>query len=161
MKAATRMKSAAPRVREKPIEMRTLDDGTLEVRTTDADPYLAEARAADDVRLAQVLADFRRRGHARPVRLVLCHDGVQAARSHAAVRLPAAAVPLDLRSEGLTGFVLTAAEARAALRPLFGSRADGLFRLPSWPVSFWEVHVLSGRTQVYETRTWQDARGDR
>jgi hypothetical protein len=157
MKARSRIKHAA-RTKEKPIEMHHLEDGTLAVRTTDADPWLAESRAADDAFLEQVLADFRRRGHAKPVRLVLCDDGPQPERQHARLRLPASAVPLHLRSDRLTGFLLTAAEARAVLRPLFGAGANRLFRTSIWPVSFWEVHVLGAQTHIYETRTWKDVR---
>jgi hypothetical protein len=151
------MKDAA-RTGEKPIETRTLANGVLEVRTTDADPWLAEARAADDSRLARVVEDFRRRGCPKPVRLVLVNDGPQAARRHARLGIPATAVPLHLRSDHLTGFVLTADEARAVLRPILGPGAYRLFGSPTWPVSFWEVHLLGAQTRIYETRTWKDAR---
>lgn len=157
MRTALR-KKAAPRSTDKPIEVHSLQDGTMAVWTTDVDPYLAEARAADDVRLTEVLTDFRQRGHARPVRLVLCNDGPLAAREHARLRIPSSAVLLNLRSDCLVGFVLTVAEARAALRPIFGAKVDHLFQSASWPISFWEVHVLSDHTRVYETRTWKDVR---
>jgi hypothetical protein len=157
MKAGARLKVTTD---TKPIETRQREDGTLEVWTTDADPWLAETRAADDVRLAGVLADFRSRGHARPVRLVLCNDSPAAVSLHARLRLPASAVPLHLRSDCLIGFVLTVAEAREVLHPVFGEEVARLFQRTSWPVSFWEVHVMSIGTRVYETRTWQDARND-
>ena len=157
MKTGSRMKPAAW-TSDKPIEVRALEDGTLGVWTTDSDPWLAEDRAADDVRLEQVLADFRARGHARPVRLVLCYDGPHAGTGPLPLSMPASSVPLNLRSNCVIGFMLTVAEAREALKPLFGAHASRLFHTATWPVSFWEVHVLSTNTRVYESRTWRDAR---
>jgi hypothetical protein len=153
----TRLKPGAAHG-QKTIKIRKRSDDVLEVRTTDVDPYLAEARAADEVRLAEVLAHFRRHGHQRPVRLVFCDDVRQASGPRVRLTLPANAVPLYLRDASLQGFVLTVDDAREMLRPLFGADAAQLFRKATWPMSFWEVHICVGLARVYETRTWQDVR---
>jgi hypothetical protein len=155
MKTGSRTKGPA-RTSNQAIEVQRLDDGTLGVWTTDSDPWLAEERAADDVELAEVVQEFRARGHAKPVRLVFCYDGPFARKGAPPLPMPPSAVPLNLRNECLLGFVLSIADARKVLEPLFGSRTSLLFSRPTWPVSFWEVHITSSQTRVYESRTWRD-----
>jgi hypothetical protein len=130
-------------------------DGTINVRTDDSDPYLAEARAADAKQAHMAIALFREQGCPRPV-VIVVPEGVPFT------------VPPDSISFANRGFpgptqthVTRPDHARQALRPIFGAQAARLFRVSSWPAGYFTVSLLrGGGAEVYESRSWADARED-
>jgi hypothetical protein len=142
---------------ERPVEHAPLADGSVEVWTTDADPHLAEERADDDARFAEAVADYRRRGHARPVLLLLHPDCPRRERLRAS--LPATAREVRLSRGEVSCWLVTIQEAREWLKPLCGKQARGFFRKADWPVGYFTVEICADGIVVFESRTEKDSRG--
>ena len=128
------------------------DDGSTGVVTSTTDPYLQEARAADDARLREIVEEWRARGVGRPV-IVFVQDGFPAR-----IQIPPTAAAYVLTVPGgQTAHVMTTRQAREALRPFFPSRAKSLFRVPRWELSYWSVYLdASGSIEVLESLFWAD-----
>jgi hypothetical protein len=131
-------------------------EGPFEVRTTDVETYLAELRARAEAELDEALAEFRRRGYARPVLFSLSAGDTPA---HRLLFQELADARQVFASQQDGQHRLTTVErARALLRAVCGKTAARLFRVPSWPVSYWFVRLdSSGRIETGEGRTRKDA----
>jgi hypothetical protein len=125
-----------------------LDDGTLDVRTDDSDPYLAEARAKDQAGIERALVHFRARGEPRPV-LFQVHDGGRLNPApEDAVLVPCLEIP------AITFYVMPRSAARGILEQMVGKQARRWFRTPMWPSSYWTVIVQRDRViDLCESRT--------
>jgi hypothetical protein len=140
----------------------TLDDGTLEVRTTDADPYYAESRAREDAEVQAALDALRAQGICRPVLFHIEDNGEMAATKWQRLLPALQAHGISVFSTAPTGvaFVLRPDRSRDILQPVFGRDAARLFRTAEWPVSYFTVAVGSNSTQSFESRTFKDMERD-
>jgi len=137
-----------------PGEGTTRPGGIFEVSTADVDRYLAAARDAEDA-VQQALDSYRGRGVPRPALFVL-----RPGSRHGpllADRLEERGTKVLCPQPDVRLYVLALDDAREALRPVFGTRAGRLFRVPRWPVSYWTVEVTAADTLVFEGRTRKDA----
>jgi hypothetical protein len=145
---------------EPKVSTLTLPDGTREVRTTDADPYFAEDRAASQVELQAALDGYRAGGCPRPV--VFCCAGRDEKTSMAWRQLEPALKEAgksisNAADQWLPRYVVATDVARRLLAPIVGKEASRLFRVPTWPVSYWSVGIGPEEPKVYESRTFKDA----
>jgi hypothetical protein len=140
------------------VQTTILPDGTLDTRTTDRDPYLAELRAKETAELQAALDALRQRGIPRPVVFTLVAGNAEA-RGHWD------GVVGELRRRGTAcystrpagvDYVLTVEEARRVLRPFFGGDAHLRFRGHTWPLGYWTVIACRQGFVVMESRTPRD-----
>jgi hypothetical protein len=124
----------------------------FQVGTDDVDPYQAQRRARkDDERLRDAVDAFLAQYGTRPVVFSLSSAGARANPDLARMAFPPGAPPLHE-----VAFVLTTAEsARRILRPV-ARDSRRLFRVPSWPVSYWAVLVTPSQVQATESRFLRD-----
>jgi hypothetical protein len=142
-----------------PVVIERAPDGTIEVTTTDADPYLAEERARQNAELQTALDTPRGRGSPRPV-LFQLDDREAAAMAIWKLLLP------GLRQNGIPIFptdldearpwVVPTAVARQLLQPVIGKTVVRLFRVPTWARGYWTVGIGSHEHKFYESRTLKD-----
>jgi hypothetical protein len=128
-------------------------DGTITVWTTDEDPHRAEARAIDTARLREAVAAMRAQGVPHPV-VLFCSPGGELTPPVGIEGIPQRDPP------GLVAYVLTTEQGREALRPVLGKEAARRFRVPSWPVSYWEIWDNPGQTSYGEGRFLEDCPED-
>jgi acetyl esterase/lipase len=136
-----------------------LPDGTLEVRTTDADPWFAEDRAAQDVQLQAALDAFRAGGCPRPVVFTCAGQDEKTAQVWRQLEpelKQAGKSVANAADQWLPHYVVATDVARRLLLSVFGKAASRLFRTPGWPVGYWSVDICAGGHKVYESRTFKD-----
>jgi hypothetical protein len=136
-----------------------LNEGLVDGRTGDDDPYFADAQAKDQAVFEQALAELRAAGEARPVFLVVHGDPTSARLLCRMLPALADALPLAcLQDRSLTTYLVTQRVARAALGlSHVGPRADHIFCTPAWSPSYFTVRVCRGEVTVFESRTYDAA----
>ncbi len=110
-----------------------LPDGTLEVRTTDADPYFAEDRAVQALELQAALDAFRAGGCPRPVVVRCVGDDEQTAllwRQLEPALKQAGKSVANASDQWLPHYVVATDVARRLLLPFTGKAASRYFRTP-------------------------------
>jgi hypothetical protein len=141
------------------VEIRVLPDGTVDVRTNDTNPSFAKDRARENTELQAALDAFRARGVARPVVITCTERSEKTARLWRLLEPTLTASGLLVNSSSKGGprhLVIPTDSARKALRAVFGKAASRLFRVPSWPVSYWTVNIGPDAPEVMESRTFKD-----
>jgi hypothetical protein len=134
--------------------------GPIEVRTTDVEAYFAQLRAQAEAELELALAEFRRQGYAHPVLFSLSAGNTPA--HHLLFKELADARQVFASQQDGQHRLTTVERARALLRSVVGKSAARLFRVPSWPVSYWVVRLdRSGRIETGEGRTTRDVASER
>jgi hypothetical protein len=135
-----------------------LPDGTLDTRTTDRDPYLAESRAKEVTERQAALEALRRRGIPRPVAFVLSEDDPAARENWDGIvdQLRRRGIRFHSTGPAGVGYVVSVEEARKILRPFLGADAHLRFRNHTWPVGYWTVAARWQGFAFMESRTPQD-----
>jgi hypothetical protein len=137
------------------------DDDIPEVPLDYLDPGQADARARLAALAAEAIGRYRQQGEERPVVLEV-HGAEWAARQLAERIKPGLrpATPVPHPNPDVAVYVMTRAEARAALELGVGKKARRLFRTATFPTSYFGVRLTGRGLEWYEGRTWWDAAAD-
>jgi hypothetical protein len=140
-----------------------LDDEDIpEVPLEYLDPGQAEARARLAALAGEAITQYRQQGEERPVVLEI-HTNELTARQLAERIKPGlrSATPVpDPNHPDVAVYVMTRAEARAALERGVGKQARRLFRTSVWQTSYYVARITGRGLEWYEGRTWWDAAAD-
>jgi hypothetical protein len=133
------------------------DDDIPELPAHYLDPGQAEARAQLAALAGEAISRYRQQGEERPVVLEV-HGAELTARQLAERIRPGlrSATPVPHPNPDVAVYVMTRAEARAALELGVGKQARRLFRTATWPTGYYGAHITGRGLEWYEGRTWWD-----